>query len=162
MPLAEKIKNLSSICKMCGANASFTFKYEAQQQSPGLKIEIGGADMYMPLCRECFNEKTRQKQAARKQINSSLLDSDGKIVVAFNSSTTLAESLRCEDSAARGQRSDFASTSEKNGSDPLSSAETQKNAFTTATLFDMKQARSAIEGEGDNEPDGPKTKEVNR
>lgn len=61
MPLAEKIKNLSSICKICGANAAFTFKYDASaaQRSPGQNIEIGGADLYMPLCRECFNEKSR-------------------------------------------------------------------------------------------------------
>ena len=25
---------------------------------------IGGAEMYMPLCRECFNEKTKQQNLA--------------------------------------------------------------------------------------------------
>lgn len=32
MPLAEKVKNLSAICKVCGASAAFTFKYDGQIQ----------------------------------------------------------------------------------------------------------------------------------
>ena len=59
MPLAEKVKNLSAICKVCGASAAFTFKFLGQAKRTDQNIEIGGADMYMPLCRECFNEKTR-------------------------------------------------------------------------------------------------------
>lgn len=90
----------------------------------------------------------------------SSIGSHGTPVAAFNSSTTLAESNPNDDSV-RKARSDFASTSEKNGiEDPSSSAETQKNGSTTAALFDMKPVRSAIEGEGDNEPNGPKTNEV--
>lgn len=72
----------------------------------------------------------------------------------------MAESNPSDDSV-RKERTDFASSSEKTGiDDPSSSAETQKNEFTTATLFDMKPVRSAIDGDGNNEPNGPKTKEV--
>ena len=59
MPLAEKVKNLSSIRKICGANAAFTFKKEVTVSDEKKNVQIGGADMYMPLCRECYNEKSR-------------------------------------------------------------------------------------------------------
>ena len=56
IPLCEKVKKLSSICKLCGTNANYTFRTVG-----GSSQElIGGADMYMPLCRECFNHKTAQ------------------------------------------------------------------------------------------------------
>lgn len=70
MPICEKVKHLQSICKMCGTNASFTFKTVSgshsnpQSQSStsenegSKKILIGGTEIYMPLCRECFNERT--------------------------------------------------------------------------------------------------------
>ena len=32
MPLAEKVKNLSAICKVCGASAAFTFKFDGRIQ----------------------------------------------------------------------------------------------------------------------------------
>ena len=49
LPKCEKIKKLSAICKLCKENASFTFR----QAGNDSKRMIGGADMYMPLCREC-------------------------------------------------------------------------------------------------------------
>ena len=57
IPLCEKVKQLSAICKICSANASFTFRTVA-----GSSQElIGGADMYMPLCRECFQYKSTKQ-----------------------------------------------------------------------------------------------------
>lgn len=54
IPLCEKVKKLSAICKICSSNANFTFRTVA-----GSSQElIGGADMYMPLCRECFIYKS--------------------------------------------------------------------------------------------------------
>ena len=47
IPKCEKIKKLSAICKLCKQNASFTFR-TAPKECASL---IGGADMYMPLCR---------------------------------------------------------------------------------------------------------------
>jgi thymidine kinase len=50
IPLCEKVKKLSAICKICSANASFTFR----TASGDSQEMIGGADMYMPLCRDCY------------------------------------------------------------------------------------------------------------
>ncbi len=58
MPLCDKIKKLSAICKICGTNANYTFRTCAGQSQE----LIGGAEMYMPLCRECFTIKTKQQQ----------------------------------------------------------------------------------------------------
>ena len=56
IPLCEKVKSLSAICKICSANANYTFRTVA-----GSSQElIGGADMYMPLCRECYQYKSSQ------------------------------------------------------------------------------------------------------
>mmetsp|Transcript_22998 Transcript_22998/g.17442 ORF Transcript_22998/g.17442 Transcript_22998/m.17442 type:complete len:157 (+) Transcript_22998:255-725(+) len=52
IPLAEKVKKLQAICKKCSQNASFTFR---TVQSTEVKL-IGGESMYIPLCRECFNQ----------------------------------------------------------------------------------------------------------
>jgi len=55
IPLCEKVKKLSAICIIFSSNANFSFR-----KSAGLSNEmIGGAEMYMPLCRECYNEKTK-------------------------------------------------------------------------------------------------------
>jgi len=56
IPLCEKVKKLSAICKICSTNASYTFR----TCSGSAQELIGGAEMYMPLCRECFNEKSKQ------------------------------------------------------------------------------------------------------
>ena len=68
VPLCEKIKRLSAICKICGYKAIYTFRH-VQENSRGNAATassalIGGAEQYMPLCRECHNEKTQlQKQS---------------------------------------------------------------------------------------------------
>ena len=55
IPLCEKVKKLSAICLVCNGSANYTFR-----KCSGLEEEmIGGADIYMPLCRECYNEKTK-------------------------------------------------------------------------------------------------------
>lgn len=166
MPLAEKVKNLSAICKVCGANAAFTFKHDASlQRSPGQNIEIGGADMYMPLCRECFNEKTRQQQVSKALDNSALAGShNNSVALAFGSSTTLAESNQNQSSSSvRIEGSNSIDTPVRADDDPMSSSSTQKNNSTSSKvvpLFDMKQARSALEGDSDMKADGSQTKEL--
>jgi hypothetical protein len=91
MPLAEKVKNLSAICKVCGAGAAFTFKFVVQAKLTDQNIEIGGSDLYMPLCRECFNEKTIQQNAILKQ-EPQTFNTSSEFKAAFDSSSTLAES----------------------------------------------------------------------
>jgi thymidine kinase len=66
IPLCEKVKKLSAICKICATNANYTFRTCAGSSQE----MIGGADMYMPLCRECFNEKTKQQNMAKMILHS--------------------------------------------------------------------------------------------
>lgn len=62
IPKAEKIKQLHAICKSCHAQASFTICHQQLGESQEL---IGGADLYEPVCRECYNYLTEQE--ARRQ-----------------------------------------------------------------------------------------------
>lgn len=55
IPLCEKVKKISAICKLCKVPASFTFR----TADKNCKKTIGGADMYMPLCRDCHARETR-------------------------------------------------------------------------------------------------------
>ena len=56
IPKCEKIKKLSAVCKLCKQKASFTFRTASKE----VQSLIGGADMYMPLCRECHLKETRK------------------------------------------------------------------------------------------------------
>ena len=47
IPLCESVVKLAAICKLCKSSASFTFR-TADENCHSL---IGGAEMYMPLCR---------------------------------------------------------------------------------------------------------------
>jgi thymidine kinase len=55
IPLCEKVKKLSAICKLCKESASFTFR----TASANCKKMIGGSEMYMPLCRECHSRESK-------------------------------------------------------------------------------------------------------
>ena len=57
IPMCEKIKKLTAICKLCKESASFTFR---TADSNCHKL-IGGAEMYMPLCRVCHARETKFK-----------------------------------------------------------------------------------------------------
>ena len=50
IPRAEKVKKLTSICRGCNKNASFTFRTIDTDQ---LEL-VGSEESYMPLCRACF------------------------------------------------------------------------------------------------------------
>lgn len=58
LPKCEKVKKLSAICKLCSHTADFTFRHGFTAEQ-GAEF-IGGAEMYMPVCRECYNEKMKQ------------------------------------------------------------------------------------------------------
>ena len=72
IPLCEKVKKLSSICKMCSHNANFTFR--TAKDSDKMDDLIGGAEAYMPLCRECLffkkQQKLRQQQKQTQAVTS--------------------------------------------------------------------------------------------
>lgn len=49
-PMAESIDKLTAVCKLCGLDASFSRRLSASKKT----VAIGGADMYIPVCRQCF------------------------------------------------------------------------------------------------------------
>jgi thymidine kinase len=51
IPKCEKVKKLTAICKLCKKSASFTFRTASEED----KCLLGGADKYMPVCRECHS-----------------------------------------------------------------------------------------------------------
>ena len=63
MPHADEILKLSAMCKSCnnGTLASFTKK---TIESTKL-IEIGGDDMYEPVCRNCYNKDLKSAQSSQ-------------------------------------------------------------------------------------------------
>lgn len=62
IPMAEEVHKLTAVCKGCFRDAAFTRRIGSETQ-----VEvIGGAEMYVPVCRECFN---------RESFDSSLLES---------------------------------------------------------------------------------------
>ena len=52
MPYSTKIEVCPAVCSVCGADAFFTKKIAGR---PDHDIEVGGAEMYQPMCLEHFN-----------------------------------------------------------------------------------------------------------
>ena len=50
LPLAEEVTKLSAICILCGNDAFFTMKIGSNTEI----VQIGGAELYKPVCRKCF------------------------------------------------------------------------------------------------------------
>ena len=57
LALADEIRELKTICR-CGSKATMNLRIDEQGNaiSSGEKIEIGGNEKYMPLCRKHFYE----------------------------------------------------------------------------------------------------------
>ena len=54
IPRAEVVTKITAVCMMCGCNASFSRRISAEQD-----VEvIGGADKYLPTCRECYHSSS--------------------------------------------------------------------------------------------------------
>lgn len=64
IPKAEKIKTLSAICKGCMVPAHFTLRTRMTNETE----LIGGEDMYMPVCRECFTQKTNEQKTQAEKL----------------------------------------------------------------------------------------------
>ena len=95
IPTVEKVKKLAAICKICGQNASFTFR-TCLNESVQL---IGGGEVYMPLCRECFNkEHTKQELQKEKLLKKqqAVDSSEGKHLI---ESPDLQEDVSSNDSS---------------------------------------------------------------
>ena len=83
VPLCEKVKKLSAVCKICSNSANYTFRTCAGSNQE----MIGGAEMYMPLCRECYNEKSKQQNLASHILHSESLTTESQSQsTAFNES----------------------------------------------------------------------------
>ena len=67
IPHADEILKLSAMCKSCnnGTLATFTKKKTDSTQL----IEIGGDDIYEPVCRDCYNNELTSKQINQLSIN---------------------------------------------------------------------------------------------
>ncbi|KAJ0982222.1 hypothetical protein J5N97_010477 [Dioscorea zingiberensis] len=50
IPLADSVTKLTARCELCGRRAFFTFRKSAETQTE----LIGGADVYMPVCRQHY------------------------------------------------------------------------------------------------------------
>ena len=53
VPLAECVMKLNAVCMMCAGEAAFTKRIKTNDNR--LEV-IGGTEMYMAACRECFNK----------------------------------------------------------------------------------------------------------
>ena len=58
IPLCEHVKSLHAICPICNANAHFTLRTVADKS---LEL-IGGSESYMPVCRDCYQEKSKPRK----------------------------------------------------------------------------------------------------
>jgi thymidine kinase len=51
IPMAESVQKITAVCKICFRDACFSKRITADT-----RVEvIGGADMYIPVCRDCFH-----------------------------------------------------------------------------------------------------------
>ena len=65
MPLADELIKHHAICSSCGEDAWVSFK----KSSDDSRIQIGAEDIYQPLCRNCYNEKMKEKEKNKNQIS---------------------------------------------------------------------------------------------
>ncbi|XVF21097.1 hypothetical protein REPUB_Repub12eG0061700 [Reevesia pubescens] len=69
IPLADTVTKLTSRCEVCGKRAFFTFR-----KTEEIKTElIGGADVYMPVCRNHYVNGLTVVEAVRAVLESSKL-----------------------------------------------------------------------------------------
>ena len=63
IPMCDKMSKLHSLCSMCknGTLAPFTFRSTCETE----QVLIGN-DIYMPLCRSCYNAQTKRKMEERE------------------------------------------------------------------------------------------------
>ena len=85
IPICEKIKKLSAICKLCANSANYTFRTAGKTVTDVNQPQVGGAESYMPLCRECWNVKTAEQ-------NEKLLKPTTQVLYSESGSTAFNES----------------------------------------------------------------------
>lgn len=66
IPLADSVTKLSARCELCGKPAFFTLRKTQETQTE----LIGGADVYMPVCRQHYVSGQVVIEAARVALES--------------------------------------------------------------------------------------------
>ena len=56
IPLSESVVKLNAVCTNCFQNASFSYRTTKETA-----VKLIGSEMYQPLCRKCFFEKSNKK-----------------------------------------------------------------------------------------------------
>ena len=64
MPMADVLEKHHAICANCGEDAWVSFRKTGEED----RIEIGADEIYEPLCRNCYEEKMREREGNKKQI----------------------------------------------------------------------------------------------
>ena len=55
--LADQVQHLTAVCGFCKQkDAAFTFRLNPDVSE---QLVVGGADMYLPACRGCFQSRSR-------------------------------------------------------------------------------------------------------
>jgi len=62
VPMAEKVTKLNAVCMICYSTASFTHRMSTET---AVEV-IGGSDMYVAVCRRCYNDENCTKIALMK------------------------------------------------------------------------------------------------
>ena len=66
IPLADSVTKLTARCELCGKRAFFTLRKIEEMQTE----LIGGADIYMPVCRQHYVNGQAVIEAARNVLES--------------------------------------------------------------------------------------------
>ncbi|KAG8640509.1 thymidine kinase [Manihot esculenta] len=78
IPLADTVTKLTARCELCGKRAFFTLRKTEEIQTE----LIGGADVYMPVCRQHYVNGQVVMEAARSVLESCKLQSDSQTDIA--------------------------------------------------------------------------------
>ncbi|KAJ9169963.1 hypothetical protein P3X46_018102 [Hevea brasiliensis] len=74
IPLADTITKLTARCELCGKRAFFSLRKTAETQTE----LIGGADVYMPVCRQHYVNGQVVMEAARNVLESCKVQSESQ------------------------------------------------------------------------------------
>ncbi|GLT74562.1 hypothetical protein SLA2020_463500 [Shorea laevis] len=78
VPLADTVTKLTARCELCGKKAFFTFR-KTQEKETEL---IGGADVYMPVCRQHYVSGHGVIEAAKAVLESPKTENEANLLAA--------------------------------------------------------------------------------
>ena len=79
IPMAERVVKLDAVCIDCKEPASFTKRLIESMETE----VIGGAEIYKPVCRQCFNKDQKQRTPLKEitDSKSKFIDLDSPIMI---------------------------------------------------------------------------------